>query len=240
MNRWLLAAGLCGIAVLMTVVSVIMEGVGALKELLPNMAAEIVGLAMTVALVDWLIERSKLADEAQRMAWAMLHEIDHVVWVWQGGRREFHLDEMYALLDMVKEDDPMTDSTQELLSNLGIRASDNLRLQPKILRRHPKLRTSMKSLSGLAQIREIKRLVNARYAVDSMQNAIKLLAEMTEQEIHAEQFGVSKGLRDASPEGQMRRFLGERGVIMSTRSSSEGSRTPSSQYAGSATDSRIP
>lgn len=240
MNRWLLAAGLCGIAVVMTGVSVWMDGVASLKELLPNMAAEIVGLAMTVALVDWLIERSRLADEAQRMAWAMLHEIDHVVWVWQGGRREFHLDEMFALLEMVKEDDQMTESTQELISNLGIRASDNLRLQPRIMRRHTKLRTAMKSLSGLAQIREIKRLVNARYTVDSMQTAIKLLSDLTEQEIHLGQFGAAKGLRDASPEGQMRRFLGERGAIMASRSASESSRAPSSQYAGSAPDSRVP
>ncbi len=241
MNRWMLAGILGIIALITTSVSVAIEGKSALIELLPNLAAEIVGLALTVALVDWLIERAKMADEAQKMAWAMLHDIDHAVWVWQGGRREFHLDEMYALLDMVQEHEPVAESTQELLANLGVRASDNIRLQSRLLRRHRKLRTAMTTLAGLAQIREIKRLVDSRYAVDSLQISIRQLAELTEQEIHLGQFGAAKGLRDASIDAQTRRYLGERGLIMAARASSERTngeavatdRAPSSVAIGS-------
>lgn len=240
MNRWMLAGILGAVALVTTGVSIAIEGQKALVELLPNLAAEILGLALTVALVDWLIERAKMADEAQRMAWAMLHDIDHVVWVWQGGRREFHLDEMYALLDMVQESEPVAESTQELLANLGVRASDNLRLQSKLLRRHRKLKQAMISLSGLAQIREIKRLVDARYAVDSLQLSIRQLSELTEQEIHPGQFGAAKGLRDATLDAQTRRYLGERGLIMAARAASE-SKTPSSIAVGSMmTDSSAP
>ncbi|MBX3367585.1 MAG: hypothetical protein KF912_09785 [Phycisphaeraceae bacterium] len=232
MNRWILAGILGVIALITTVVSVLIQGRSALVELLPNLAAEIVGLALTVALVDWLIERAKMADEAQRMAWAMLHDIDHAVWVWQGGRREFHLDEMYALLDMVQEHEPIADSTQELLANLGVRASDNIRLQSRLLRRHRKLKAAMTSLSGLAQLREIKRLVDSRYAVDSLQLSIRQLAELTDQDIHPGQFGAAKGLRDATLDAQTRRYLGERGIMMSARAASE--KSPSSIAVGAA------
>ncbi len=231
MNRWMLACVLGGVALVTAGVSVMIQGRSALVELLPNMAAEFVGLALTVALVDWLIERAKMGDEAQRMAWSTLHDIDHVVWVWQGGRREFHLDEMCALLEMVQESDPIAETTQELLANLGVRASDNLRLQAKLLNRHRKLRTAIKSLSGLAQIREIRRLVDSRYAVDSLLTSIKQLADITEQEIHHGQFGAAKGLRDASSEGQTRRYLGERGMIMASR---PGEHSPSSMDSATA------
>lgn len=231
MNRWMLAGVLGVVAIITTAISVGIQGRSALVELLPNLASEFLGLALTVALVDWLIERAKMADEAQRMAWSTLHDIDHVVWVWQGGRREFHLDEMCALLDMVQESDPIAETTQELLANLGVRASDNLRLQAKLLRRHRKLRTAIKSLSGLAQIREIRRLVDSRYAVDSLHTSIKQLSDITEQEIHHGQFGAAKGLRDATIEAQTRRYLGERGMIMAARG--PGERAPSSM--GSAT-----
>lgn len=232
MNRWMLAGVLGAVALVTAIVSAVLQGRGALLDLLPNMVAEFVGLALTVALVDWLIERAKMAEEAQRMAWSTLHDIDHVVWVWQGGRREFHLDEMYALLDMVQESDPIAETTQELLANLGVRASDNLRLQAKLLRRHRKLRTAIKSLSGLAQIREIRRLVDSRYAVDSLRTSMVQLSEITEQEIHHGQFGAAKGLRDASLEGQTRRYLGERGMMMSSRG--QGERTPSGMDSATA------
>lgn len=176
--------------------------------MLGNLGSEIIGLALTVAIIDWLIERKRTHEQVRQLAWQMLHDVDHAFWVWQGGRREFHLDELVALLNIANPKDPLPQFTEEMFINLGIRASDILRLQPRLMAHDRRLRAAMKSLSGLAQIREAKNLVDANYIIDGLKNAVANLAEMTGQNPHAGEFAAAKSFRDPTEEGQARRYRG--------------------------------
>lgn len=176
--------------------------------MLGNLGAEILGLAFTVAIIDWMLERKRLNEQAAHLAWRMLHDVDHAFWVWQGGRREFHLDELMALLEIAGKDDPLPKFTEELFINLGIRSSDNLRLQPKLMGHDRRLRAALKSLAGLAQIREARTIVNSSYIIDGLRAAVTNLAEMTGQMPHQGEFAAARSFRDPSIEAQTRRYKG--------------------------------
>lgn len=204
--RWALAIGLGGVSIGLIAGSYILEP--DLGSLLGNIGAEVVGLALTVAIIDWLIERNRLNEAVRQLAWQMLHDMDHAFWVWQGGRREFHLDELVALLNVADPKDPMPQFTEEMFINVGIRASDKLRLEPKLVAHDRRLRASLKSLSGLAQIREAKNLVDANYIIDGLRAASTNLAEVLGQHPHSGEFAAAKSFRDPSEEAQLRRYRG--------------------------------
>lgn len=208
--RVAMALGFSLAALMMVVAGVLLaEDRGAeLIGVLGNLGAEIMGLALTVAIIDWLLERKRLNEQVQQLAWRMLHDVDHAFWVWQGGRREFHLDELMALLEMAAKADPLPKFTEELFINLGIRASDNLRLQPKLMIHDRRLKAALKSLAGLAQIREARNLVDAGYIIEGLRSAVTNLAELTGQHPHKGEFGAAKSFRDASYDAQYRRYRG--------------------------------
>ncbi len=209
-TRIVLAIGCLFIAVVVIVAGVMLadDRQGEVISLFGNLGTELIGLAFTVAIIDWLLERKRLNEQVQQLAWRMLHDLDHAFWVWQGGRREFHLDELMALLDMADKDDPLPRFTEELFINLGIRASDNLRLQPKLMDHDRRLRAALKSLAGLAQIREAKNIVHAGYIVDGLRSAVTNLAEITGQMPHQGEFAAARSFRDPAFEAQQRRYRG--------------------------------
>ncbi len=209
-TRIVLAIGCLFIAVVVIVTGVLLadDRQAEVVSLFGNLGTELIGLAFTVAIIDWLLERKRLNEQVQHLAWRMLHDLDHAFWVWQGGRREFHLDELMALLDMADKDDPLPRFTEELFINLGIRASDNLRLQPKLMAHDRRLRAALKSLAGLAQIREAKNIVHAGYIVDGLRAAVTNLAEITGQMPHQGEFAAARSFRDPTFEAQQRRYRG--------------------------------
>ena len=103
MLRFVLAGALSVLALIIVIIAMKFDDSATFADLMFNLGTEIIGIALTVAIVDWLIERNKMGDESQQLAWRMLHEIDQAIWVWQGGRQEFHLDELAALIDLVAE-----------------------------------------------------------------------------------------------------------------------------------------
>ncbi len=208
--RWVLGGACAAAAILMIVLGVVLDEdmAGGAIGVLGNVGAEILGLALTVAIIDWLIERKKYNEAVQRLAWQTLHDVDHAFWVWQGGRREFHLDELVALLGVASKDDPLPAFTEELFVNLGIRASDNLRLQPRLMERDRRLKSAMRSLAGLAQLREAKGLIDSGYIIEGLQSAATNLAAVLGQHTHQGEFTAAKSFRDASIEAQRKRYRG--------------------------------
>lgn len=208
--RFALAAGCTVVAIVMITTGILLSASRGdeMISMLGNLGSEILGLAFTVAIIDWLLERKRLNEQTQHLSWRMLHDVDHAFWVWQGGRREFHLDELMALLEIAGRDDPLPKFTEELFINLGIRSSDNLRLQPKLMAHDRRLRAALKSLSGLAQIREARSIVNSSYIIDGLKSAVNNLAEMTGQMPHQGEFGAARSFRDPSIEAQTRRYKG--------------------------------
>lgn len=210
MLRFILAGALSLVALVIVIVAMIFDPEATPTELMFNLGAEIIGIALTVAIVDWLIEKNKMTEEAQRLAWRMLHEIDQAVWVWQGGRQEFHLDEMAALIDLITESDAPIESTQDLFVNLGRAASDSLRLHSKLLKSDKRLDVALNSLAGLAQMRALKGRMPKSYIVDMLKKGMLALAEITGQAIHSGTFAVARTFHDSSPEAQKERFQGWR------------------------------
>lgn len=209
-TRVLLAAGCTIAAIVMIAAGIFFSDAprGEIVSMLGNLGAEILGLALTVAIIDWMLERKRLNEQAAHLAWRMLHDVDHAFWVWQGGRREFHLDELMALLEIASKDDPLPKFTEELFINLGIRSSDNLRLQPRLMAHDRRLKAALKSLAGLAQIREARTIVNSSYIIDGLRAAVTNLAEMTGQMPHQGEFAAARSFRDPSIEAQTRRYKG--------------------------------
>ncbi len=205
--RIYLTVALLAVAIILAALATFVGGVG-WDEFATNLASELTAIALIVLIVDWMLERNKLREEAQRIAWSMLHDIDHAVWVWQGGRREFHLDELMALLEMVEDKDPIPPFTQNLLANLGVRASDTLRLQSRIFNIHKRLKQAMVYLKSLGQMREMEDLMPPSFVVDALKSAITQLAAVTGQGLHPGDFGVARTFRDASPEAQRARYMG--------------------------------
>ncbi len=207
-TRLVLAAVFAVVSLSMLVAAVLFDAdkPGAVLGLLGNLGSEMIGLALTVAIIDWLLERRKLNDEVQHLAWRMLHDVDHAFWVWQGGRREFHLAELTGLINLASPADPMLRTTQELFVNLGIRSSDNLRLLPRLMRHDRRLKAAMKSLAGLAQIREAK--LDTGYVIQGLKQAVASLAELTGQDAATGEFAVAKSFRDPSESAQQARYQG--------------------------------
>lgn len=83
-----------------------------------NVGTELAGIVITVAIVDWLLERQRRRAECKTIAWRALHELDYAVWVWQGGAREFDVAELDWLLEHAAEDDPLPHFTQFFSSTI--------------------------------------------------------------------------------------------------------------------------
>ena len=214
MARVWLTIGLCAAAAVMLLVGLAAEGWSSWPSLFGNLGSEIIGSAFTVAIVDWLIERKRMREQAQEFAWRLLHDVDHALWVWQGGRREFHLDEMVSLLGLAKPSDPFPPTTEDLFINLGVRAGDMIRLHGRIMRFDKRLRQTCTALKSLSQLREAKGTLGSEYVIDALRTAVYTLAAVTGQRVHEGEFGVAKAFRDPTLRAQEQRYRGTQMDLM--------------------------
>ena len=90
-----------------------------LGDLLMNLGTEVIGVVITVAVVESFLERRRLQNRGRQLAWDTLHAAETAVWVWQGGPREMETDEMLGILNAVNEDDPLPDFTRGPLPEPG-------------------------------------------------------------------------------------------------------------------------
>lgn len=229
MLRFIMAVTLTGFALIIVFIATNFVPDPTYTELMYKLGAEIIGIAMTVAIVDWLIERNKMAEDSQHLAWRMLHEIDQAIWVWQGGRQEFHLDELAALIDLVAEGEGPIESTQDLFVNLGRAASDSLRLHCKLFRCDKRLTEPINALASLGQMRALKGRMPRSFIIENLKKAVYALAEITGQGIHTGTFGVARTFQDSSADAQQERYQGWRygGILHRPDSSpSSGAENP--------------
>ena len=150
--RWLLA----GSAMALGIALVLWGGMTDPKD--QHDAARDLGLAfvevaVAVAIIDSLIERSEKNTEAKRIAWNALEELDHAVWVWLGGHRKLDFAELRLLLGSVKSE-PLPYFTQNLLLRLGSKAAHTLVLRDDITKLNADLTRGLESLQPLASLRD--------------------------------------------------------------------------------------
>lgn len=173
-----------------------------------NLGTEIIGIVLTVAIVEWLFERRSRREEARKMAWRVLHELDHAVWVWQGGHREFDLPELVALLRQARDGDPLPGFTQNLLMRLGSASQDTLRHEPDVAAANPPLRSAMQHLAPLARIRDDEKLLPAGAVAQYLSAATRELAAALGLPLPAELPDVAD-LRDTEAKRQEWRHYGK-------------------------------
>lgn len=130
------------------------EPQGFLSDLLVNFASEAWGFILTVFLVNFLLRRHHLESEARQLARAILNDVDHAVWVWLGGKREFGVAEGRALLGRVEDGMKPARFTESLLIGVGGRAANVLRTHPQLVERRPALRRALEGLVPLAGLRD--------------------------------------------------------------------------------------
>lgn len=173
-----------------------------------NLGTEIVGIVFTVAIVEWLFERRRRREDARKMAWRVFHELDHAVWVWQGGHRQFDLAELVALLKSVEEGDSVPEFTQNLLMRLGSVSQDTLRHEPEIPASNRALEQALNDLAPLARIRDYATLLPAKDIAACLSAAADHLAAALRLSVPEDLPAVEK-LRDPSAQRQEWRHYGK-------------------------------
>jgi hypothetical protein len=181
-------------------------------DLLLNLGSEILGIGITVAIVDYLFDKTeetrKVSKEAHAIAFRALHRLDHAVWVWQGGNRDLELGELSSLLLAVKETDPITEFTEAFLLRLGSAARETLDISPDVVKATPKLEKALTTLKPLLSVRDSYEHRNPKKIAGILYESAGLLANVLGLEFPTGQVETVQTIRDCSIEAQERREFG--------------------------------
>lgn len=194
-----------------------LAGVGTpVGTLLINLGTEVVGIVLTVAIVEWFFERRRLQGRGRQLAWDSLHAIGHAVWVWQGGPREMGTEEMLGILDAVGEGDTVSQATEGLLLSLGVRSRRFLNDDQSPIAAIPGLMDGFEHLSRLASIRDATKPASPRQVARVLEAATMSLAaalgRCTEPHLAS-----LVPYRDAAVDQQERRHYGVEGASLGSR-----------------------
>jgi hypothetical protein len=175
-----------------------------------NVATEALGILITVIVIDRILEKRRHREEARSLALRALHDIDGIVWVWQGGNRPFDIPETMALLEMVQPTDPLTPATQTYLMDVGARASNTLRLDSHLLGQSPEIRTALETLVALARLRDPGGVLDPNEIARCLRAALKSLGAYAGEKTDPADRESLIQLRDSSEAGQRWRDHGAR------------------------------
>src|SRR5688500_8114682 len=147
-------------------------------EFLMNMGVEMMGIVITVAVVEWFMERGRLQAQAREIAWNTLHAVEHAVWIWQGGPREVETDELMGIVHAVGEHDPVPDFTENLFFNIGTRSKQVLNRDMKTIEALPGLMQALEHFARLNAIREGKTPMGPAKIAAILEEGIKAMAKV--------------------------------------------------------------
>lgn len=175
-----------------------------------NLGTEIIGIVITVAVVEWFFERRRLQNRGRQMAGNALHAVEHAVWVWQGGPRQMETDEVRGILHAVGEPDPMADFTEGLFLNIGTRARRLLSNDPDAVSALPRFMNALEHLARLSAIRDGKNRMSSRKIADILDEGTAELAKALSRPTERHLASLIR-YRDPSLESQERRHYGGSG-----------------------------
>jgi hypothetical protein len=177
-----------------------------------NLGTEIVGIVITVAVVEWFFERRRLQTRGRQLAWDALHAVEHAVWVWQGGPREMDTDEVRGVLNAVGETDPLPDFTEGLLLNIGTRSRRLLNNDPDAVAAVPGFMNGLEHLARLSSIRDGKAPMPSQKVGDILDEGTTELAKALGKPTERHLASLIR-FRDPSAESQERRHFGGGGHV---------------------------
>lgn len=221
MLRALVTGGFLTLAVVILVGSFYVDSPSA-ESLLVNLGTEIIGIVMTVAVVEWFFERRRLQNRGRQLAWDALHAVEHAVWVWQGGPREMDTDEVRGVLNAVGEDDPLPDFTESLFLNIGTRSRRLLNNDPQAVVAVPGFMNGLEHFARLSSLRDGNDTVPSRKLADILDQGTRDLARSLGKPTERHLASLIR-FRDPSTESQERRHFGGRPGFETGRRSNRGS-----------------
>ena len=171
---------------------------------LVDLGSEILGLALTVSILDWFFEQRRLRADGRRLAWDAFHDIERAVWVWQGGPFRLETEDLLGLLSGVSDDDEFATCTERLLLGLGIRSRELLKGERRAISTVPGLAEALGELASLGRIGE-GRKPSARAVQAALESSARSLAEILDL---SAPFTPARLIRDRSADvdEQERRF----------------------------------
>lgn len=176
-----------------------------------NLGTEIIGIVITVGFIEILLERQRNEDEAKRIAWEALHELDYAIWVWQGGRRRFELYELNNHLKNAKLTDPLPSFTLNLFFVIGSRSENTLRISAKEIKVNKKLKEALEILSDLTDLGSGTEISKGFNFIFCLINASEKLAGVLNLPLIDSRYSMDIiSTNDCSVERQKVRYYGER------------------------------
>lgn len=174
-----------------------------------NLGSEIIGIVITVAVVESFLERRRLVNRGRQLAWDVLHAAQSGVWVWQGGPREMETDEVLGILRAVGVEDPLPDFTEGLFLNVGTRSRRLLNNEPQAVAALPGFMTALEHLARLSAIRDGRVSMPPRKVADILEEGTLALAQALAQPTERHLASLIR-YRDPSVQSQERRHHGGR------------------------------
>jgi hypothetical protein len=180
------------------------------RDLLVNLGTEIFGILLTVAVVEWLLDRRRRQDRAREIAWGVLHSLERAVWVWQGGPRQMGPDELLGVIAHIGRSDPVDPVSLSLLVSLGSAAREALDKETSSIRTLPGLAPSLEDLTSLRSLTDGGSGVPIRMVAEILESSTAGTARvlgLPSQRIP----GALVPYRDSSIDAQQARFHEVRG-----------------------------
>lgn len=174
-----------------------------------NLGSEIIGIVITVAVVESFLERRRLQNRGRQLAWDTLHATQTAVWVWQGGPREMETDEVLGILRAVGTEDPLPDFTEGLFLNVGTRSRRLLSNEPPAVAALPGFMAALEQLARLSAIRDGRVPMAPRKVADIVEEGTMELAKALGQPSERLLASLIR-YRDPSLQSQERRHHGGR------------------------------
>lgn len=190
-------------------------------ELLLNLGTEIFGILITVAVVDWLLERRRLQDRARELAWSSLHAVERAVWVWQGGPRRLDTDELLGLITGIDPNDELQPYTRSLLVSVGAQSREALNREASSINSLPGLKTALEELTSLNVLSEERSSVSIPMVTEILETATRALAGVLSQSTQPIPAALVR-YRDASLEAQAERYYHIRAAASDVEAPSAG------------------
>ena len=212
MLRWIVTAACIGTAAVILIWSYVIGVNTPAGTILTNLGTELVGIVITVAVVEWFFERRRHHTRGRQLAWDALHAIEHAVWVWQGGPREMDTDEVLGILNAVGAEDPQPDFTEGLFLNIGTRSRRLLNNDPEAVSAVRGFMDGLEHLARLSAIRDGKVPMPARKVGDILEQGTTALARALGRTTERHLASLIR-YRDPSVESQERRHFGGRGTM---------------------------
>lgn len=210
MLRAIVGGGFLVLALITLSVPFLFDVQPSVEALFMNLGTEIIGIVITVAVVEWFFERRRLHNRGRQLAWDALHAVEHAVWVWQGGPREMDTDEVLGVLNAVGPEDPLPDFTEGLFLNIGTRSRRLLNNEPQAVSAMPGFMNGLEHLARLSSLRDGEASIPPRKLADILDQGTADLARALGKPTERHLASLIR-YRDPSAHSQERRHYGGRG-----------------------------